>query len=134
MLELVLRRLRKRAAVARAMAVLLIAVFSWPAFGGVPCCTDALAAASAGEVGRAKDDCCPGDAQSNDTEDGAPCPCPFPCAPGCAGQLGRVLVQAHAMGIAAPGQARAEPFRSAVAMHSEPDPRDILHVPKPSVV
>jgi hypothetical protein len=116
--------------VARLMALVLVATFTVPAFGGACCSGADLLAEVAAPAAPEADDCCPDDAESHDTEENGPCPCPFPCATGCAGQLGRVLVQVTEIALVPPACEVAPPSRPEFVAPTNPDPRDILHVPK----
>lgn len=128
-----LRRLTSLVAVARLMVVVLATVFTLPTFGGA-CCADLDAAeGTAASTESTQDDCCPSDArgetQEGGSDDDAPCSCPFPCSKGCAGY--RVLVQVSTPALTEPVPALAALLAPELTNPTSPDPRDILHVPKP---
>lgn len=122
-----LRRLTSTAAVARLLVVVLMTVFAVPAFGGA--CCGGLESDEVAEVdGENADGCCQNHGDANNEQ--APCSCPFPCSSGCAGYLGRVLVQANALALAAPAPLLAVLLGPELVEPSNPEPSDILHVPK----
>jgi hypothetical protein len=117
------------------MALVLVTVFALPAFGGA-CCAgiEAIETASAAS---SQDDCCPKDATSangeapgGESDEDAPCSCPFPCSAGCAGYLGRLLVPTNTLALVEPAPAVAALVGPEFVEPANPDPRDILHVPK----
>jgi hypothetical protein len=116
------------------MAVVLVTVFALPAFGGA-CCPGIEAIETAGSES-AQDDCCPNDATSANGEapggegEDAPCSCPFPCSAGCAGYLGRLLLQTNTLALIEPAPLLAALVGPDFVEPANPDPRDILHVPK----
>ena len=71
-----------------------------------------------------------GEARDEGSDDGTPCSCPFPCSAGCAGYLGRVLVQASSVALVEPAPELAVLAGPDLAEPANPDPSDILHVPK----
>jgi hypothetical protein len=132
-----LRRLTSTVAVARLMALVIVMAFALPAFEGACCAGVDAVAASAEQAEDAGDGCCAKDSTRGDGEardegsgDGTPCSCPFPCSAGCAGYLGRVLVQASSVALVEPAPELAVLVRPELAEPANPDPRDILHVPK----
>lgn len=137
MLLPLLRRLTSTVAVARLMALVLVTVFAMPAFQGACCAGIDAVAASAEPVDDAGDGCCAkdstrrdGEARDEGSDDGTPCSCPFPCSAGCAGYLGRVLVQASSVALVEPAPELAVLAGPDLAEPANPDPSDILHVPK----
>jgi hypothetical protein len=121
------------ATLARLMALVLTLVFASPAVGAV-CCSGV--AGIAGQLAADEaDDCCPGEAASDDDEQAdseKPCSCPFPCSTSCSGQPTRALLASITVEVMPPGiEARVQTF----GRHGDPDspdPNDILHVPKRS--
>lgn len=130
-----LRRMTSAAVVARFMMIVLVAVFVVPAFHGACCAGVEIAAAAA--IAPENDDCCAGASlkAGGETDDGnegdVPCSCPFPCAAGCGGHLVRVLVPTNSVELAGPAPALATRVRPEFVEPTDPDPRAILHVPKP---
>jgi hypothetical protein len=122
-----LRHLLRAAFFARIMVVVLAAAFSLPALGGA-CCAGATWLSSGDAVAGQADDGC-GDHES-DPGESAPCQCPVPCAAGCTGYLGRALPQLPVVELIPPAAVTLALLRSLAGEPSNPDPRDILHVPK----
>jgi hypothetical protein len=124
------QQLVRSVALARLTALFLLAALVVPLTAGACCAganwfADALTTTAA-----SADGCCAHDeAPAEDAEGQAPCPCPYPCTPSCAGYLGRAIPQLSTFSLAPPvAQQAAVP---ALAFEpSNPDPHDILHVPK----
>lgn len=119
----------------RLVALILLAAFIHPVTSG-PWCNEARPHEEvATTIDVPADDCCPSAAEKNtddeNTSDGEPCPCPYPCTTSCAGYLGRAVPQMSALLVHSPAPELAAAFRSPVVEPSAPDPRDILHVPRP---
>ena len=119
----------------RLVAFILLAAFIHPVTSG-PWCNDALPREEvATTIDAPADDCCPNTAEKKaedeNTRDETPCPCPYPCTASCAGYLGRAVPQMSALLVHSPAPELASAFRSYVVVPSAPDPRDILHVPRP---
>jgi hypothetical protein len=114
---------------ARMVAFVVLATTVLPTTGGVCCAL--VSSASEAAATESPDDCCPRDADPEDTQDGTPCPCPFPCTPSCAGSLCRALPHVSALHLAPPPAQLALPLCVDANKPSNPDPRDILHVPIP---
>jgi hypothetical protein len=122
-----LRHFVRAAFFARTMVVVLAAAFSLPALGGACCAGATWLATDDGAAERADDAC--GDHESGEGES-APCQCPVPCAAGCTGFLGRALPQLALVELIPPAAQTVTLLRSLAGDPSNPDPRDILHVPK----
>jgi len=116
----------------RLLALALALVFGVRSLGGA-CCSGVELVSSVVQAAAPDDDCCPNDAAGEEGDD-APCPCPARCPAGCSGQPGRTLLPSLALDLSAPAAVLGAPFHRDTARPENPDPTDILHVPKPAQV
>ena len=123
-----LRRLTGTVAVARLLVVVLLAVFAVPALGGACCGGFESAEAAEADGEKAADACCQNHADGS--ADQAPCSCPFPCSSGCGGYISRLFARANGVVLAEPIPLLAPLVGPELAEPANPEPRDILHVPK----
>jgi len=123
-------------ALMRLLALALVLVFGGRSLGGA-CCSGVELVTSVAQASAPDDDCCPnqagGDAAGDEGDD-APCPCPARCPAGCTGQPGRTLLPYLALDLSAPAAVLDAPFHRDATRPENPDPTDILHVPKPAQV
>jgi hypothetical protein len=122
----------RRALLARAMLVVMLATFFVPLLGGACCSGADWLAEAAEEVPVEADDCCPDDAETQSRPGSEPCRCPLPCSASCAGFLGRALPQVSTLPVLQAPLELTAPVALDVRQPSNPDPQDILHVPKRS--